>query len=477
MIKIFHLKKNYSNLLYSLAVFTVVLLLTVSCDSSNKDDSITFFGGKIKNPRSEYVYLFKDNKILDSAGLNSHNKFSFRLNSLELGLYTFKHGPEYQYLYLEPKDSLLLYLNTWDFDESLVFSGKGSAKNNYLINLYLQQEKVEKRFKNKFKLNEADFSKAINVEIGKQEAAFIEFLENEESSEFFDNLIHTGINFPLYYLKEYYPFNHKNVLKLSKFPKISEEFYSYRKDINLNDNSLISFQPYTTYIKTYLYHMAYIEKEKDHDKGNIQLNFMEIVKEKIKIESFKNELLASGLWRSLTNADVSSDDFKKIQDLFFECCSDEDLKLEIKRSIQQKEQLKDGDSLPDIIALSMDGKEVDIKTISKNNNTVIYFWPKDLGNVEMLNKKLIHLNKEFPDIVFIGIERNRSNKDWLKFVKTNKLEKSNQFKLLKNSSNYAMFEGDMARTIIVNNKGNIENAYLFFNDKFLYYHLNDLIKH
>ena len=85
-------------------------------------------------------------KVLDSARLDSHNKFSFTLDSLKLGLYTFKHGAEFQYLYLEPKDSLLMYLNTWDFDESLIFSGKGSAKNNFLIKLYLDQERLRKVF-------------------------------------------------------------------------------------------------------------------------------------------------------------------------------------------------------------------------------------------------------------------------------------------------------------------------------------------
>ena len=51
-----------------------------------------------------------------------------------------------------PTDSVLMYLNTWDFDESLIFSGKGGSKNNFLINLYLQQEKNEKNFKQKLQI-------------------------------------------------------------------------------------------------------------------------------------------------------------------------------------------------------------------------------------------------------------------------------------------------------------------------------------
>ena len=42
-------------------------------------------------------------------------------------------------------------LNTLDFDESLVFTGEGAKKNNYLINLFLEHEKEEKSkgFKNR----------------------------------------------------------------------------------------------------------------------------------------------------------------------------------------------------------------------------------------------------------------------------------------------------------------------------------------
>ena len=59
---------------------------------------------------------------------------SKKFKNLKGGLYTFKHGVEFQYIFLQPNDSLLLRLNTWDFDESLVFSGKGAEKNNLLIN-------------------------------------------------------------------------------------------------------------------------------------------------------------------------------------------------------------------------------------------------------------------------------------------------------------------------------------------------------
>ena len=41
---------------------------------------------------------------------------------------------------------LMLSLNTWNFDESLVFSGIGAERNNILIDCFLQVEKDETTF-------------------------------------------------------------------------------------------------------------------------------------------------------------------------------------------------------------------------------------------------------------------------------------------------------------------------------------------
>ena len=125
----------------------IPLLSIIGCENSVKNGS-TYFGGSIKNPKDLNVTIFKGGVKIATTELNQDHKFLFKLDSLESGLYTFKHGEEFQYIYLEPKDSLLIRLNTWDFDESLVFSGKGAERNNFLIQLFLDNEQQEKLFYN-----------------------------------------------------------------------------------------------------------------------------------------------------------------------------------------------------------------------------------------------------------------------------------------------------------------------------------------
>ena len=55
---------------------------------------------------------------------------------------------------------------------------------------------------------------------------------------------------------------------------------------------------------------------------------------------------------------------------------------------------------------------------------------------------------------------------------TTKQYKMNIFKIA-----YDWYEGDMARTIIVNNEGKVENGYVFFLDSNLNYYLKSINKH
>ena len=457
----------------------LLLIFSFSSCDDKEQTTYTFFGGKIKNPKDKYVYIKKGKTVLDSARLDSNNKFSFTLDSLDLGLYSFWHGAEFQYLYLEPQDSLLIYLNSWDFDESLIFSGKGSGKNNYLINLYLDQERTEKGFKNNYKLDEASFTKVIDEGIKKQLELYNQFLSTEEEapSPFFDKLVKTGIYVPFYFYKERYAYNHKRAMGLKQIPELSNDFYDYRKLIELNDESLLDYGWNLAFINTFLYNLAHDEKMKDPENKIFELELLKIVDSRIHVEHFKNSLFAKGAWGSLSNKHLSKEDAEQVYSYFFEHCTDDSYKKELKKSIAQKEKISYGEDLPKLTAYNLDNTEIEINSLIKNSNAVIYFWPTQLSRIELLNEKLHYLEKHHPEVVFIGIERNKTDEEWKEFVASKKLAKEHQFKLAKNSDSYTWYEGDMERTIIVNDQGKVENGYVFFLDSNLNYYLKTINKH
>ncbi|MGK0127951.1 MAG: hypothetical protein ACI87F_001471, partial [Candidatus Azotimanducaceae bacterium] len=104
-----------------LITILIVIFTFISCNTSDKSKKNTYFGGQIINPKSNNIILMKDEKVLDTLWLNSDNSFLAKFDSITEGLYSFKHGSykkgfEFQYVYIEPTDSIIIRLNTWDFD-------------------------------------------------------------------------------------------------------------------------------------------------------------------------------------------------------------------------------------------------------------------------------------------------------------------------------------------------------------------------
>ena len=118
------------------------ILLLFSCKKDNEDGEYTaYFGGEVLNPNTNFILLYKDNTIIDTLFLNEKNIFFKKFDSLAAGMYKFVHDSEYQYVFFDKNDSLLVRINTIMFDKSLVFTGKGDKKNNFLINQYNNIEK------------------------------------------------------------------------------------------------------------------------------------------------------------------------------------------------------------------------------------------------------------------------------------------------------------------------------------------------
>ena len=138
------------------------LFILAGCNEGKENSPNVFFSGEIVNPTSEHVVLYKGDVVIDSSALDVNNMFTFKLDSIEDGLYHFKHAPEYQYVHLEQGDSLLIRLNTVYFDESLVFSGTGEEVNNFMIEIFLANEGEKNLIDDLYNLEPEEFSRKID---------------------------------------------------------------------------------------------------------------------------------------------------------------------------------------------------------------------------------------------------------------------------------------------------------------------------
>ncbi|WP_298263048.1 hypothetical protein [uncultured Lutibacter sp.] len=454
----------------------IILTLIISCTTTNNKSTI-YFGGEIINPKNKFVLLLKDDNVIDTLILNNQNRYLEKFKSLKEGLYTFKHGNEFQYIYLEPGDSILIRLNTWDFDESLVFTGKGSSKNEFLINLFLQNEKEEKAMYKYFNLTEAEFQTKIDSLANERVSIYNEFAAAEESvSEGFNQLTNSAIHFPLYRLKEMYPYYYKKMNKLTKYPKVSGSFYNYRSQINLNEENLVSFYPYQNYVVSYLYNLSDDLKEKDPSKNNTTINILNSIIENINNEDFKNTLLKKFVVQNFFESEVHCDIDEDVFNLFIKNCSNQEFKNQVENLVSDSKKVPIHQPLTNFEVVTYNGNVTKINSTINQKNSVLYFWSTEFMSPIYLFKRIQYLEKKYPNILFVGISinsdiENLANDPYLKKLDTNK-----QFKLTPNSDALQFLTSNYPRMMIVNKNGVVENGFINFNARNLHSELEKLEK-
>ena len=242
--------------------FLLTLFVFIGSCTTTDEESFTYFGGKIIHPKSEYVLLYNQNELIDSLLLDKEDKFVGKYKDFNEGFYIFRHGNEIQHVYIEQKDSILIRLNTWDFDETLVFSGKGADKNNILIDWFLESEKEDKKFSNYYRLSPDLFKSKMDslLSLKKQKIELFKS-KNENLPESYLNVLDIIVNYPLYTKFERYPRHHKYFNKTKAYPKTGADFYSYRKNININIDSLKYLGAYSKYVANRIYNNGLFDRQ------------------------------------------------------------------------------------------------------------------------------------------------------------------------------------------------------------------------
>lgn len=460
---------------YLVSFFISILLY--SCNTTVTKSGTTYFGGEIVNPRSNFVLFLKDDKVIDTLFLDNENYFITKYKNFEEGLYTFKHGLEFQYVYLEPNDSVLVRLNSWDFDESLVYSGKGASKNEFLINLFLQNEKEEKEMYSYFNLDETKFEAKINNLAKERSSIYETFKANELNiSNGFNNLINIAIHYPLYRLKEVYPYYYKKAHQLSNSPKVSNNFYAFRNKISLNEAQFLSFYPYQNYVVSYLYNIANQLKESNSGNDDLTINVLNAVIENIKSEEIKNTLLKRIVINDFLKSETTCTINKEKLAIFLNNCTNEEFVNQVNNLVNDSKYVENHQELPNFNIVNYNNNQTDIHTIIKNKKSVIYFWSTEFMSTDYLVSRIQYLEKKYPKIQFIGVQMQPAYLNINSEPKLKKLNSSKQYKLTSDSYANNFLTSQYPRIIITDNNSLVMNGFTYLDSKKLGQELNKIQK-
>ncbi len=459
---------------YKYLAFCILLIsISFGCDSNGENSDFAYIGGEIVNPKNKSIVLYNTRgKVADTFNLDANNRFIHKITDLQPGLYSIRHGGEYQMVLLEPNDSIMFRLNTYDFDESLVFTGHGAKKNNYLIKTYLANQKEEKKFSKYAQKDPDDFNVFIETRRKNRLNEFSSFLEHNNETPFFKSVIEANINYNAYADKEIYPFAYFGSNKLTHIKDLPEEFYAYRGTVDYNVNYLSNFFSYNRFLDAHFDNLAltpYYQNNAYHSKFNrhsteYNKSKLDLIDSLITDETIKNNLLKYKA-RDFISHNHSEAEAQEVLDYYLEKSSNADDKTYMKELVVSLKQLRYGNSLPNLTVVNYDNTQHSLTTII-SKPTIIYFWTSNRkAQYRNSHYKVNELKSKFPKVDFISVNINdNDDKFWKKIIRNYKFPTTNEFKF-KNSkkARKTLAVNYLNKAIIVDENGIIlhPNANIF----------------
>lgn len=392
-------------------VYILIALIIASCEPPKEEVRQTIISGHIINPVGETVTFKFSNAddIVDS--LDTENKFSTELNLSEPTEITFNHGNEHTFMYVRPGDSLSLTLNTEAFDESLKYTGIGSEINNYKAALMLLGDSVMS-IKSMCMLPEDSFLLAIDS-IENMKLDYI--ADFGISDEYF--IAHTKLasKWDIASKKMNYPSYHKYLTKNDSF-QVSDAYYSFQDDLNINDTSLIKMRPfkgYVNWVAKKLTSEIYEQKKSDsidyYDANIIAIDslpLVDAVKEMLLFDLITNYysylkpekvVYITTKWKTTNPSD---EHIQKVDEL-----------------VAKWSKIAAGQPAPGFTYVNLEGDSV---SLSDFRGKLVYIdvWATWCGPCIAEHPSMEKLQEKFKedDVIFIAVSTDRSQEPWKKMV-------------------------------------------------------------
>ncbi|HLO73160.1 MAG TPA: thioredoxin family protein [Flavobacterium sp.] len=452
--------KNYIK--YFLPLSIVVFSTLTSCKKAfEAENYVAYFGGEVQNPQSKFVLFLKDNEVIDTIYLDKNNRFMHKFDSLAPGLYTFKHEPEYQYVYFDKNDSLMVRMNAFDFDNSIVFCGRGDEKNNFLMEMYLKNEEDKATMFDVFDRNVKSFIKNIDSSFAIRKSFYLKRRAEIGWDENFDAVAKASLDFHHITKKEIYPYAHQFRTGENIRTSLPSDYYTHRKEVDFENNDLTNFSPFIKYVSVMLNNIAFEKNKGNIDENSIENNIekLNITDTLIKNKKVKNVVLNNVALMYLLE-DQNMYNNQKFIERYLQLSTDKEQQKEVTEIYNSVQNLKVGNHLPIIDLVDANNQRVDLKaTITKP--TVLYFWTTHAeSHLVIAHDKIKELKEKYPNYNFIAINIDDTQPNWNNALKKYKLSSTNEL----HAVNFEAIRKKWVitkvhRIIILNADGTIKNGF------------------
>ena len=441
----------------------LLFLLFVSCSITDERSGI-FFGGQIINPSSRSVTFYQGNSVIETLDLDNNFRFEKKFDSIDSGIYKLEHLPEYQTLLLEEKDSLWVRINAAAFNASVVFSGIGASKNNFLMELLLKQEAEGEFLSSKYSSNSEFFSTILDSLLSEKKKLWIKMDIANTLTPIAQKITQAAYIYHYATIKERYA-----LLRGAKWDEEKDSLYfGYRAFLNFGDNDLAFFDPYINYILNFISQKALDRSNsflKQKQTTDFNINRLKVLDQIITGPVLRNNLARAIAFEEILTFENHSQHERFLQ--YYSTVNNstsyfkEVLTLHANISKMAKNKV-----LPAVKLQNISRDTISSNSLASNKTTVFYFWSQtQMNHYQNTLKRLKKLETNNPQLRFVGICIQPFNTMVDQVQEIMKINIENQFALIDFEKASELWVLTLLnKAIIINKKGNIIEGFGNFSD-------------
>ncbi|MDI1234929.1 MAG: TlpA disulfide reductase family protein [bacterium] len=452
-------------------IFVSLLILLIRNGSSQ-----VIISGQIKNaPDSSEVTITRykssfefEKIILGKVMPDKDGKFILHLNFDKAGEATFGIADQVTYMYLVPKDSLNMTIDYERFDSSLLYSGKGSADNNYMAADLLANFNWNAQLHREF--TDANKFAAFEDSLERENQLFLKKYKSSTFTKEFYTHITATTKYRYIYPRFMFKIRYNPETNAMEEAKVPENYFDFLKKMNINDQQAAENSTYESALgNTYFYEICYpkILKEVADSLSPKEKTTLLLTKEyNVRKTLFKDEIRDYQLTYFMNmHISQAASDVKLLEEFMkayrMDCKNLTYISI-IENLYVQTMSLAKGRPAPEFVLLDAEGKQVALSSL-KGKVVYIDFWAtwcapclSEMPNSHKLSEKF----KDNKDVVFLYVNVRDDEENWKKFIAKGTLQGVNLFANETQSSElYKVynFKG-IPHYVLIDKNGNLINA-------------------
>ena len=300
------------------------------------------------------------------------------------------------------------------------------------------------------------FKHKIDSLLSKKKEAYNIYIQNHPSeTKGFKTMLKIALTYPIFSRIESYPIIHVKRTTDTTFHSI-ENFFSHRQDIQINNNELMYYPPYTKYVRNYLYNETYAlghSSKSSEYSSNFTSDLLYIINNKIESRTSKNAFLKQTvLWHFYrkSSCDVNEKPFK----IFFDLSTNDKDITQLKKLLKDTKKLQKNKKLPNFHICNINGEKQHSKKLLRKRKSLIFFWNPKYVSEEYIAARINYLQIKYPKVHFITVKIDGNKNEIIP-----NLDVKNQFFIETNNEFNQFLTSKMPRSILINEKGIISNGY------------------